>query len=111
MPAWAAVLAIVGLVVFLDGAYIGVMQLLIDVSKPTEDADTRDLVYLYVHVGFLAVAAILGFLLGKWVNGLGFACAVLVVTVLAVSMVLALLTSRAVTCNGDTEFLRHWTCG
>ncbi len=111
MPAWAAVLAIAGLVVFLDGAYIGVMQLLIDVSDPTEDPDRRDLVYLYVHIGFLAVGAILGFLLGKWVNGLGFACAVLVVSVLAASMVFALLTSRAVTCNNDVEFLRHWTCG
>ncbi len=110
MPAWAAALAILGLVVFLGGAYIGVMQLLIDVSDPTEDPDRRDLVYLYVHVGFLAVGAILGFLLGKWVNGQGFAVAVLVVTVLAVSMVLALLTSRAVTCNNDVEFLRHWTC-
>ena len=110
MPGWAAVLAVVGLVVFLDGAYLGVMQLLIDVSDPTEDPDTRDLVYLYVHLGFLLVAGILGFLLGKWVNGLGFACAVLVATVLAVSMVFALLTSRAVTCNGDAEFLRHWTC-
>ncbi|MEX0781833.1 MAG: hypothetical protein WD557_04220 [Dehalococcoidia bacterium] len=110
MPSWAVVLAVLGLLVFLDGAYIGVMQLLIDVSDPTEDPDTRDLVYLYVHVGFLLVGAILGFLLGKWVNGLGFACAVLVVTVLATSMVFALLTSRAVTCNSDAEFLRHWTC-
>jgi hypothetical protein len=110
MPSWAAVLAVMGLVVFLAAAYVAVMQLLIDVSDPTEDPDTRDLVYLYVHVGFLAVGGILGFLLGKWVNGLGFACAVLVVTILATSMVFALLTSRAVTCNNDVEFLRHWTC-
>ena len=110
MPAWAATLAILGLVVFLVGAYIGVMQLLIDVSRPEEDPDRRDLVYLYVHLGFLAVGAILGFLVGKWVNGLGVAAAVLVVTVLAVSMVFALLASRAVTCNADAEFLRHWTC-
>lgn len=111
MPSWAVALAIAGLIVFLGGAYVGVMQLLIDVSEPTEDADRRDLVYLYVHVGFLLTATILGFLLGKWLNGLGFASAVFVVTALAVSMVLALLTSRAVTCNSDVEFLRHWTCG
>jgi uncharacterized membrane protein YoaK (UPF0700 family) len=110
MPAWAATLAILGLVVFLDGAYIGVMQLLIDVSAPDEDPDRRDLVYLYVHVGFLGVGAILGFLLGKWVNGLGVAFAVFVVTVLAVSMLFAVLASRAITCNTDAEFLRHWTC-
>lgn len=109
-PGWAAALAVAGLVVFLDGAYLGVMQLLIGVSRPGEDPDTRDLVYLYLHAGFLAAGAILGFLLGKWLNGMGFACAVLVVTVLAVSMVLALLTSRAMTCNNDVEFLRHWTC-
>ncbi|MGH8428845.1 MAG: hypothetical protein ACREUF_00420, partial [Solimonas sp.] len=92
-------------------AYLGVMQALIDISEPSEDADTRDLVYLYVHLGFLAAGGILGFLVGKMVNGLGVACAVLVVTVLATSMVLAHLTSRAVTCSdSDVEFLRHWTC-
>jgi hypothetical protein len=110
MPAWAATLAILGLVVFLVGAYIGAMQLLIEVSAPGEDPDRRDLIYLYIHLGFLAMGAILGFLVGKWLNGQGVACAVLVVTTVAVSMVFALLASRAVTCNDDIEFLRHWTC-
>ena len=53
---------------------------------------------------------VLGFIAGKWLSGLGFACAVLVLTILATSMVLAQLTSRAVNCNTDAEFLRHWTC-
>lgn len=110
MPAWVQVLVITGLSLFLIAAYLGVMQLLIGVSGPDEDADTRDLVYLYVHLGFLIAGGVLGFIAGKWLSGLGFACAVLVLTILAISMVLAQLTSRTVNCNTDAEILRHWTC-
>lgn len=109
-PAWFQALVVIGLLLVLGGLYVGAMQLLMDISAPEEDPDTRDSVYLYLHLGFLAAAVILGFLVGKWLSGLGFATAVLVVTVLAVTMVLAHLTSRAVACNTDAEFLRHWTC-
>ncbi|HEX6032095.1 MAG TPA: hypothetical protein VFY90_11755 [Tepidiformaceae bacterium] len=109
-PAWLQVLAIASLLLFLAALYIATMQLLIDVSSPGKDPDTRDRVYLYLHIGFLFAAVVLGFLTGKWLSGAGFGTAVLVVTVLAVGMVFAHLTSRAIDCNTDAEFLRHWTC-
>lgn len=107
---WLQALSIFALLLALIGAYLGVMQLLIDVSKPTEDADTRDAVYLYVHLGFLLGGTVLGFLTGRVVNGLGFAAATLVLVVLSTSMVGAHLASRAINCNSGTEVLRHWTC-
>lgn len=107
---WLQVLAILALLLALDLAYLGVMQLLMDVSKPGEDANTRDQVYLAVHLGFLLAGAVSGFVTGKLLNGLGFACATLVLVVLSTSMVSAHLASRAINCNTDTEVLRHWTC-
>ena len=110
VPGWLQALVIVSLLLALDAAYIGAMQLVIDVSAPGRSVDRRDEVYLYLHLGFLAAGATLGFLAGKWLNGMGFAVATLVTTVLTISMVMAHLTSRAITCGSDTEFLRHWTC-
>jgi hypothetical protein len=109
-PAWLQVLAIASLLLLLAAFYIAAMQLLIDVSSPGKDPDTRDRVYLYLHLGFLIAAVVLGFIAGRWLSGAGFGTAVLVVTVLATAMVFAQLTSRAIDCNTDTEFLRHWTC-
>lgn len=110
VPTWLEALVILGLLLALVAAYIAAMQLVIDVSRPGEDPDRRDLVYLYLHLGFLFGGATVGFAAGKFLNGLGFATATLVVVVLAGSMVIAHLTSRAITCGSEAEFLRHWTC-
>ena len=110
VPTWLGALVILGLLLALVAGYIAAMQLVIDVSRPGEDPDRRDLVYLYLHLGFLVGGATLGFAAGRFLNGLCFATATLVVVVLATSMVMAQLTSRAITCGTETEFLRHWTC-
>ena len=98
------------LILVLFFGYAVAMQLVIDLSAADSDLDTRDWIYFAIHVGTLAVSGLAGFLLGKWLSGLGFAYAVLVVSVLAVSMVFAQLGSRQINCNSEAEVLRHWHC-
>ena len=69
-----------------------------------------DNVYAALHIGLLAVAAVIGFVLGKWLNGLGLAYATLFVLVLSVIMVGAQLTTYELACRGHNDLIRHWQC-
>jgi MFS family permease len=97
----------------LVGVYVGLMRTLISVSRLTSDTDIerRDEAYALVHLGVLAIAAVSGFLLGRWFNGLGLAYALLFVIVVAISMLALLLGSYELACAGHNDILRHWQCG
>jgi len=60
------------LLVLMVAAYIGVMHALVEFSKVDniDEAADRDAAYAYIHIGFLGCAAVIGFLAGKWFNGL-----------------------------------------
>ena len=98
--------------VLLGAAYVAAMYALIDLSQVDTDreANDRDTAYAILHVGLLTGAAMIGFGVGKWLNGLGFAYATLFVLVLAVLMVVAQLSSYELACHGHNDLIRHWTC-
>jgi hypothetical protein len=115
-PGWLQFCLAFFAMLLLLGGYLAVMALFADISEPDggTSADRRDLVYLYVHLGALAATAILGFSLGKWLNGLGVAYATLFLVVVAVGMVLAHAGSYALACEANDDgdgFIRHWHCG
>lgn len=94
--------------------YVAAMRTLLEVSVLSNETDLerRDEVYLIVHGGTVLVAAVLGFLVGKWLNGLGLAYALLFVIVTLVAMMALLLGSYELACEGGQNgLIRHWECG
>lgn len=96
----------------LFAAYFAIMRAVVGVSdiESKADANYRDTVYLIVHLGLLSVAAVLGFVAGKWLSGLGVAYAMLFVIVLALGMVFAQAGSYELACRGRNDVIRHWSC-
>lgn len=94
-------------------AYAAAMRATIGVSEvhSDEDAAVRDQVYLALHGSLLGAAAVVGFVTGRWVNGLGLAHAVLFVVTLAVAMVALQVVSFELACSGGWNgVIRHWHC-
>jgi hypothetical protein len=94
-------------------AYLAAMRATIGVSEVAGagDAAERDQVYLMLHGGLLGLAAIVGFVAGKWLRGLGLAFAVLFVVVLAIAMVGIQVASFELACTaGYNGLIRHWHC-
>lgn len=104
--------ASLGLLVVLVVAYLATMHALLDFSRADRGhtSNERDIVYVYVHLGYLVVALVVGFLLGKWLSGLGFAFATLFFLVLSISMVAAQMGSYELACHGHNDLVRHWQC-
>ena len=112
-PVFVQVLAAVLLVAVVAGVYIFLLRATMDISRPTTDrsANERDIVYFLLHVTVLTGAAIAGFGLGKWLNGLGLAYAVLMLAVVCSLMVGAQAGSQTLACDGGrNDLVKHWTC-
>jgi hypothetical protein len=111
-PPVLQLVASLGLLIVLVLAYLATMHALLDFSRADRGhtSNERDIVYAYVHLGFLALALVAGFLLGKWLSGLGFAFATLFFVVLSVTMVAAQMTSYELACHGHNDLVRHWQC-
>jgi hypothetical protein len=112
-PHWQQALAALGGLLLFVAAYLVAMRLTVDVSEPGKgySPDYRDTVYFWLHAGTLATAAIAGFALGKWLNGLGVAYALLFVLVVAFAMAGFALGSFSLACHaGHNDLIRHWTC-
>jgi len=112
-PHWLQALAALGGLLLFVGAYLVAMRLSLDISRPgrSYNPDYRDAVYFWLHTGILAVAAIAGFSLGKWLNGLGVAYALLFVLVVSFAMAGFALGSFSLACHaGHNDLIRHWTC-
>ena len=88
------------------------MRALVDVSVVSSgaDADRRDVVYTYVHLGLLVLVSVVGFVVGKWLNGLGLAYALLFVIVLTVGMLGVQFGSYELACHGHNGLVRNWQC-
>ncbi len=93
--------------------YVAAMRALMEVSLLSTDADIerRDEIFLAIHVGVILFAGISGFLLGKWFNGLGLAYGLLFMLITAVLMMVVLLGSYELACQGHNGLVRHWQCG
>ncbi len=114
-PAWLILPLALLLIILLVVAYLGTLAATVDVSRlsETNTANDRDLVYLGVHAGFFVLAIVIGFVFGKWANGLGVAFAALLFVVLGVSMLFVQLGSYALACeveDGENGIIRHWEC-
>ena len=111
-PAFLATLLTLVLLLLLAGAYIGVMHALVELSRPESGTSTgrRDLAYTYVHLTLLTGAASIGFLAGKWLNGLGVAFATLFVVVTVIAMLGIQLGSYELACHGHNDLVRQWQC-
>jgi len=96
----------------LTGVYLAAMHWTVDVShiKPGENTDHRDAVYLAIHSGMAVAGLVMGFAMGKWLNGLGFAYATLFFALVLVMMVAAQFASFSLACHGQNDLLRHWQC-
>jgi hypothetical protein len=111
-PAAVQCLLAVLVLLLLCGVYLALMRLSIDISR-LEGSTTpseRDFHYLLLHTGMIVLGAAVGFVLGKWLNGLGFAYAVLFVVVLAFAMLGLQMGTYAAACEGHNDVIRHWTC-
>jgi len=97
---------------FVLGAYVLLMHLTIHSTKvrPAYTASDRDATYAILHLAFLVATVVLGFLLGKWLNGLGMAYATLFFLVVASSMVFLQLGTHTLACRGHNDITVHWTC-
>ncbi|MGE3075936.1 MAG: hypothetical protein AB7N24_08625 [Dehalococcoidia bacterium] len=100
------------LLCLLIASYVGVMHAVVDVSKIANDHDAnqRDRAYAFLHIVMILGAGIIGFVTGKWFNGLGIAFAALFVIVIAVGMLSVQLTSYELACHGHNDLVRHWQC-
>ena len=106
------VLLTIALLFLLVAAYVGVMHAVVDVSKVANDHDAnqRDRAYVFLHLVMIFGAGIIGFVMGKWFNGLGIAFATLFVIVITVGMLSVQLTSYELACHGHNDLVRHWQC-
>jgi hypothetical protein len=112
-PAWAQLLVTLAAILVFAGVYVGLMWLAVDSTRITDDhtVEDRDMLQLAIHGGIAAGATLAGFLIGKWLNGLGLAYAVLVGGTVVVLMVAALAGSQTLACEADrNDVIRHWTC-
>lgn len=94
------------------GAYVAAMHALVDVSMVDDEAgrNRRDTVYLAVHLGFLVLVVVVGFVIGKWLSGLGLAYGLLFFIVLVVAMLAVQGGSYELACRGHNDLVRHWQC-
>lgn len=109
--AFQATVAVAVCVLFL-AAYVAAMRALLDLSDVADgaDIDRRDTVYAYVHLGLVLIAAVVGFVVGKWLNGLGLAYALFFVIMLLIGMVATQGVTYELACHGHNGLIRHWQC-
>ncbi|HEY5476101.1 MAG TPA: hypothetical protein VIK11_05220 [Tepidiformaceae bacterium] len=110
-PAVQVLFALLGLLLVV-GAYVLVMHLTVHSTevRAAYTADQRDATYAVLHLVFVAGTVVVGFLLGKWLNGQGVAYAALFFLVMATSMVFLQLGSQTLACHRHNDIIVHWTC-
>lgn len=103
--------SVLPLAIILSG-YVVTAHLLVGANVPGNAAEAarRDTLYFSIHAGALVVALLAGFAVGKWLNGLGIAFALLFFVVLASSMSLGQIAAYQAACHGRNGIIRHWTC-
>lgn len=112
-PTWVAWLLSVVLLLCLFAGYIFATHAAVGADIPVSSAamSRRDTVYFSIHLGSIVVGSVSGFALGKWVNGLGAAFALLFLVVLVTSLAATQVVTYKLACDGgQNNIVRHWTC-
>ncbi|MEP7216245.1 MAG: hypothetical protein ABI782_08330 [Anaerolineaceae bacterium] len=112
-PAWAAWLLSVVVLLALFAAYVLVTHRTVGAEVPLGNAELnqRDTIYFSIHLATVVVGSVLGFALGKWLNGLGAAFALLFLVVLVSSLAVTQVVTYRLACDGgQNNIVRHWTC-
>jgi len=112
-PTWAAWLISVVVLPTLFAAYLVVTHKVVGTDVPIGNAalNQRDTIYFSIHLATLVVGCVLGFSLGKWLNGFGAAFALLFLVVLVSSLTATQVVTYKLACSGgQNNIVRHWTC-
>ncbi len=112
-PAWVAWLLSVVLLLTLFAAYLAVTHKVVGTDVPNGNAalSRRDTIYFSIHLATLVLGCVLGFSLGKWLNGFGAAFALLFLVVLVSSLTATQVLTYKLACDGGhNNIVRHWTC-
>ena len=112
-PTWVAWLLSVVLLAALFAAYLVVTHRAVGTDVPVGNADLsqRDTIYFSIHLATLGIGCVVGFCLGKWLNGLGAAFALLFLVILVSSLTATQVATYKLACGGgQNNIVRHWTC-
>lgn len=112
-PTWVAWLLSLVLLLSLFAAYVAATHAAVGTDVPVGNADLsqRDTIYFSIHLAAVIVGSVLGFSLGKWVNGQGAALALLFLVILVSSLAATQVVTYRLACStGKNDIVRHWTC-
>jgi hypothetical protein len=111
-PHWQQALAAFGGLLFFVAAYLLAMRLSVDISEPGlgYSPDYRDTVYLWLHTGILASAAIAGFALGSGSTGRCRLRPAFRPGRIVHDGRLPSAPSASPRHGGHNDLIRHWTC-
>ncbi len=112
-PTWVVWLLSIVLLLLVFGVFIAVIHRVVGDDVPVGGAamSRRDTVYFSIHLATILVGCLLGFVLGKWLNGLGAAFALLFLVVLVASLTATQVVTYKLACGGgENDIVRHWTC-
>lgn len=112
-PTWVAWLLSLVLLLSLFAAYVAVTHTAVGTDVPVGNADLsqRDTIYFSIHLAAVIIGFVLGFSLGKWVNGQGAAFALLFLVILVSSLAATQVVTYKLACGaGRNDIVRHWTC-
>lgn len=112
-PTWVAWLFSALLLLGLFAAYVFIVHRVVGTDVPVgQDAmSERDTIYFSIHLGVIVIGCLLGFILGKWLNGLGAALGLLFFVVLVSSLTATQVVTYKLACSGgENDIVRHWTC-
>jgi hypothetical protein len=100
------------LIILILAAFVTTAHFLVGTSAPgnSHEADRRDALYFTIHAATLLAALLLGFALGKWLNGLGLALGMLCFVVVASILALGQVAAYEAACHGQNDIIRHWSC-
>ena len=112
-PTWVAWLLSVVLLAALFAAYLVVTHRAVGTDVPVGNTELsqRDTIYFSIHLATLGIGGVVGFSLGKWLNGLGAAFALLFFVILVSSLTATQVVTYKLACGGgQNNIVRHWTC-
>ena len=112
-PTWVAWLLSVVLLIATFAGYVFVTHAAVGSDVPVGNAalGERDAIYFSIHLATIVIGCFCGFILGKWLNGMGAAFALLFVVVLVSSLTGTQVVTYKLACGGGpNNIVRHWTC-
>jgi hypothetical protein len=111
-PVYVQIPVALGAILLLLAGYLLLLHALLPYMRLDQgtSASDRDNLLLAVHGAGLLLSAVVGFVLGRWLNGTGLPFAALFLVVIAFLMVGAQAAAFELACRGHNDLIRHWTC-